>query len=78
MVNESSTDVFIMRLLDDAGIEFTYQGAKTKPIQDALKTASKSGKEQPGYPEFVCEDEIISLQLKKYLLLDVVEMKNII
>ena len=57
MVNESSTDVFIMRLLDDAGIEFTYQGAKTKPIQDALKTASKSGKEQPGYPEFVCEDE---------------------
>lgn len=57
MVNESETDVFIMGLLNDANISFTYKGAKTKPVKDALKTASKSGKKQPGYPEFVCENE---------------------
>jgi len=57
MVNESETDVFIMRLLDDAGISFTYKGARTKRITEALKTASKTGSGNSGFPEFVCENE---------------------
>lgn len=66
MVNESETDVFIMRLLDDANISFTYQGGNNKEIKDALKTASKSNTKNVGFPEFTAKsgDFIIVIEDK--------------
>ena len=53
MVNEKATDLFITRLLDDARISFTPNGSSIKEIHEALKTASKRGTNNVGFPEFV-------------------------
>ena len=50
---EIQTDIEIYRLLDDAGIKYTAQGSSVKEIDEALKTASKNGKGNVGFPEFV-------------------------
>ena len=50
---EASTDLWVSRLLDNAEIEYTPQGSTIKEIDDALKTASKNGKGNIGFPEFV-------------------------
>lgn len=50
---ESQTDIFVYELLKEAGIVLTYQGSNIKEIDDALKTASKKGNGNVGYPEYV-------------------------
>ena len=55
MVNEKITDDFISRLLRDAEIEYTPNGAKINEISDALSTASKRGTGKSGFPEFVAQ-----------------------
>lgn len=50
--NERATDFFIGNLLKEANINFTPNGSNIKEIQDALKTASKKGTNNAGFPEF--------------------------
>lgn len=50
---EVKTDIWVMKLLEDEGIHFTAQGSDNKEIDKALKTASKRGTGNVGYPEFV-------------------------
>jgi len=57
MANEKKTDFFIGKLLDLAKIKFTPNGSDIKEIQDALKTASKKGTGQAGFPEFTAKSK---------------------
>ncbi len=51
---EIITDGLVRKMLEDAGIQYSEQGSSIKEINEALKTASKSGTGNAGYPEFVC------------------------
>lgn len=50
---EVKTDLWVASQLQEAGINFDAQGSNVKEINDALKTASKRGTGQAGYPEYV-------------------------
>lgn len=50
---EVKTDLWVASQLQKAGINFDAQGSNVKEINDALKTASKRGTGQAGYPEYV-------------------------
>lgn len=50
---EVKTDLWVRDLLKDAGIELEPQGSSVKELNDALKTASKSGTGNAGYPEYI-------------------------
>ncbi|MDR0299541.1 MAG: SAM-dependent methyltransferase [Streptococcaceae bacterium] len=52
---ESNFDKYIYKLLDEAGIDFDTQGSIIKEVDEALKTASKNGKGNAGYPEVVAK-----------------------
>lgn len=51
---EIITDALVRKMLDEADIQYSEQGSYIKEINEALKTASKSGTGKAGYPEFVC------------------------
>ncbi|MBR6992606.1 MAG: N-6 DNA methylase [Methanobrevibacter sp.] len=53
MSTEKNTDLFIAKLLNSAKIDYLAEGSKIKEIQEALKTASKKGTGEVGFPEFV-------------------------
>ena len=57
MSNERITDLFISRLLTEAGIVFTPNGSDIKEIKVALKTASKKGTGKVGFPEFIAKSK---------------------
>lgn len=50
---EIKTDLWVRDLLIEAGIELDAQGSDIKEINDALKTASKRGTGNVGFPEYV-------------------------
>ena len=52
---EVVTDLWVYELLREANIweKFTAQGSTIKEIDEALKTASKKGTGQVGFPEYV-------------------------
>ncbi len=50
---EIITDFWVRDLLKEAGINLEPQGSSIKEINEALKTASKSGTGKAGYPEYV-------------------------
>lgn len=50
---EAKTDFWVHGLLKEAGIELEPQGSSIKELNKALKTASKSGSGNVGFPEFV-------------------------
>ena len=50
---EIQTDIEVYKLLEEAGIKYDAQGSSVKEIDEALKTASKNGTGNIGYPEFV-------------------------
>ncbi len=50
---EARTDFWVGELLKDEGIKFTPQGSDNDEIANALKTASKRGTGNVGFPEFV-------------------------
>lgn len=52
---EVVTDNWVYDQLKAVCIEFDSQGSNVKEIDDALKTASKRGTNNPGYPEFVAQ-----------------------
>lgn len=50
---EIETDYWVRDLLKEAGIELDSQGSNILEIDNALKTASKSGSGKVGFPEFI-------------------------
>ncbi|WP_277934453.1 HsdM family class I SAM-dependent methyltransferase [Parablautia intestinalis] len=50
---EPKTDFWVYELLKEANISLEPQGSTIKEINEALKTASKRGTGNSGYPEFV-------------------------
>lgn len=50
---EVNTDFWVRDLLRDADIELDAQGTDIKELEEALKTASKKGTGNSGYPEFI-------------------------
>lgn len=49
---EVKTDLWVASQLSDCGIQFTAQGSDVLEINEALKTASKRGTGNAGYPEY--------------------------
>ena len=68
---EINTDLWVNELLKEAKINLTAQGCNVLEIDNALKTASKSGTGNVGYPEFcgVIKDYVIVIE-------DKAEIKN--
>ncbi len=66
MKKEASTDLWISKLLDKANITYDPQGSSIQEIDEALKTASKNGKGNVGFPDFVAvvKDFIIVIEDK--------------
>jgi type I restriction-modification system methyltransferase subunit len=50
---EVKTDLWVAAQLDECNIQFDAQGSNVKELDDALKTASKRGTGNAGYPEYV-------------------------
>jgi type I restriction-modification system DNA methylase subunit len=50
---EAKTDLWVYELLKEAGINLEPQGSTILEINNALKTASKSGTGKVGFPEYV-------------------------
>ena len=68
---EINTDLWVNELLKEAKINLTAQGCNILEIDNALKTASKNGTGNVGYPEFcgVVKDYVIVIE-------DKAEVKN--
>lgn len=64
--SEAQTDLWVARMLDDASIDYEYQGSTVLEINEALKTASKKGTGNVGYPEFVAvvDDFVVVIEDK--------------
>ena len=50
---EVNTDLWVYELLKEAKIKADYQGSSIKEIDEALKTASKKGTGNVGFPEYI-------------------------
>ena len=50
---EAKTDLWVHDLLKEANIDLEPQGSSIKEINEALKTASKKGTGNVGFPEYV-------------------------
>lgn len=63
---EVNTDFWVNDLLREAQINLTPQGSNIKEIDDALKTASKNGKGNVGFPEFcgIIKDYVLVIEDK--------------
>ena len=63
---EVRTDLWVYDLLRDAGISLDAQGSNIKELDDALKTASKKGTGNVGYPEYcgVVKDFVLVIEDK--------------
>ncbi len=66
---EAETDLLVYKLLNEADIHLTPQGCGILEINEALKTASKSGTGNVGYPEYcgVVKDFAIVIEDKAAL-----------
>lgn len=73
---EVITDIWVYKLLKEANINLEPQGSTIKEIDAALKTASKSGTGNAGFPEYcgVVKDYLIVIEdkadLSKHIRLD--------
>jgi len=63
---EVKTDLWVARMLEDADIEYTPQGSDVLEINEALKSASKRGTGNAGYPEYtaVIDDFVLVVEDK--------------
>lgn len=82
---EVRTDLWVYDLLKDAGISLDAQGSNIKELDDALKTASKKGTGNVGFPEYcgVVNDFVIVIENKadlnkhiKYDENDIIDLKT--
>lgn len=64
---EKATDLWVGKLLDEAGISLDPQKSSINELDDALKTASKKGSNNYGFPEFIgiVKDFIIVIENKR-------------
>ena len=53
MSKERNIDIYVAGLLEDIGISFKAEESGIKEIDEALKTASKKGTGNQGYPEYI-------------------------
>ena len=73
---EAKTDLWVYDLLKQAGIQLDAQGSNIKEIDEALKTASKKGTGNVGFPEYVgvVKDYLLVIEdkasLSKHIKLD--------
>jgi type I restriction enzyme M protein len=70
MKNEKITDFFIGGLLSNSNIEFTPNGSSIKEIQEALKSSSKKGTGNVGFPEFTAKSKEFILVIEDKALLE--------
>lgn len=77
---EASTDILVYELLKEANLNFDYQGSNIKEIDEALKTASKNGKGNVGFPEYVgvVKDYLIVIEDKADLTKHMKETEGVI
>lgn len=61
---EVKTDLWVMKMLEEAGIKYTPQGSDILEIDEALKTASKRGTGNAGYPEYVAVSEDFAIVIE--------------
>lgn len=63
---EVRTDLWVYDLLKDAGISLDAQGSNIKELDDALKTASKKGTGNVGFPEYcgIVKDFVLVIEDK--------------
>ena len=66
---EALTDILVYELLKDANINLSYQGSNIKEVNEALKTASKKGTGNVGFPEYIgcVKDYLIVIEDKSAL-----------
>lgn len=64
--NEVLTDLWVYEMLKEANINLHPQGSNIKEIDEALKTASKSGTGKVGFPEYtgVVKDFLLVIENK--------------
>ena len=64
---EVKTDLWVAAQLDECKIHFDAQGSDVKEINEALKTASKRGTGNAGYPEYtaVIGDFVLVIEDRK-------------
>ena len=77
---EATTDILVYELLKDANLNFDYQGSNIKEIDEALKTASKNGKGNVGFPEYVgvVKDYLIVIEDKADLTKHIKEENDVV
>ena len=77
---EVKTDFWVRDLLIEAGLDLEPQGSSIKELDNALKTASKSGTGNVGFPEYIgtVHDYIIVIEDKADLSKHVKYTGNII
>jgi len=69
MSKEAMTDLWVASLLERAGIKSDAQGSSIKEVSDALKSASKKGSGNIGFPEYIAcvKDFLIVIEDKASL-----------
>lgn len=77
---EIKTDLWVYELLKEAGINASAQGSDIKEIDEALKTASKKGTGNVGFPEYVAcvKDYLIIIEDKADLSKHIKERDGVI
>lgn len=60
MISETKTDDMVASLLKKSGIPYERQISSIKEVDEALKTASKSGKNNKGRPYFIFKLKIFN------------------
>ena len=70
---EVKTNLWVAAQLDECNIQFDAQGSNVKELDDALKTASKRGTGNAGYPEYVAviDDFVLVVEDKADLELQI-------
>ena len=63
---EVLTDLWVYEMLKEANIDLHPQGSNIKEIDEALKTASKAGSGNVGFPEYsgVVKDFVLIIENK--------------
>ena len=77
---EADTDLWVYGLLKEADIKLTAQGSDIKEIDEALKTASKAGTGNVGFPEYcgVVKDFLIVIEDKASLDQHINEISGVV
>ncbi len=78
MKKEAKTDLWVYELLKEANIELEPQGSSIREVNEALKTASKKGTGNTGFPEYcgVVKDFLLVIEDKADISYHLLKDKN--